>query len=147
MKLSRKIKDYMTSAPLIVDARASVEEANALMFEQALRHLPVQHDGRIVGILSDRDLSRVFSHKSAEAPRVEDVMTKLPFIVSPDEDIQRVTEVMASERLGSVLIKGPGDKLLGIFTTTDALALLSKIFAQTKPQEGVLTLSSGLLDQ
>lgn len=128
MRLSKRIKDYMTPTPLAIDMHASIEEANAIMLEQALRHLPVERDGKLVGVISDRDLVRVYSHKQAQAPHVGDVMTVSPYIVGPEEDIRTVAEIMASNRLGCVLVRGPGEKLAGIFTTTDALVLLAKLF-------------------
>lgn len=128
VKPSRRIKDYMTRSPRIVEARASIEEAQALMQDQALRHLPVLKDGKIVGILSDRDLAGVFGRRHAETLRVEEVMTPSPYFVDPDGDIQQIAQIMAANRLGSVLVKGPGEKLEGIFTTTNALELLARLF-------------------
>ena len=125
-KLSRQIKDHMTPSPVTIDAHASIEEAEAMMGERNLRHLPVEKDGFLVGVLSDRDLA------TGRAPRtsrkVEEVMTPQPFVVSPEDDIEKVAEVMASNRLGSVIVKGHGGKVSGIFTTTDALTLLAKVF-------------------
>jgi CBS domain-containing protein len=52
------VLNWMTSDPVTVDASASVPEALDLMLSKGFRHLPVMHEGRLVGMVSLRDLGR-----------------------------------------------------------------------------------------
>jgi CBS domain-containing protein len=51
------IKSIMTPSPLTADKETSVEEAQKLMMEKSIRHLPVVDNNKAVGILSDRDIA------------------------------------------------------------------------------------------
>src|SRR2546426_9196882 len=55
----RSVRDLMTPAPLSVSPNTPVNEARALMQRHRIRHLPVLEDGRLVGIVSDRDIRLV----------------------------------------------------------------------------------------
>jgi CBS domain-containing protein len=50
------VADYMTSQPIVVDAEATVVEATRVMIDAGIRHLPVLEDGRMVGVMSMRDI-------------------------------------------------------------------------------------------
>src|SRR5215813_4056885 len=54
-----RVRDLMTPAPLAISPETSVHEAYRLMQDQRLGHLPVCEDGRLVGLLSERDLRLV----------------------------------------------------------------------------------------
>jgi len=55
----RSVRDLMTPAPLSVSPNTPVDEVRALMQQHRIRHLPVLEDGRLVGIVSDRDIRLV----------------------------------------------------------------------------------------
>ena len=54
-----RIKAYMTLTPQTIGADQTMDRAHAIMHEYRLRHLPVLAAGRLVGIVSDRDLHMV----------------------------------------------------------------------------------------
>jgi CBS domain-containing protein len=53
-----KVRDIMTSKVLYVEASQSVEECMALMNEKGIRHLPVYENGKLLGLISVRDVLR-----------------------------------------------------------------------------------------
>jgi len=55
----RSIRALMTPAPISVSPSIPVDEARALMQRHRIRHLPVLENGRLVGIVSDRDIRLV----------------------------------------------------------------------------------------
>lgn len=127
-KDSYPIKNFMTADPITVDAKASLEEAMSAMETSGIRHLPVLKDRCLVGVISDRDLARALNQPSSgKFHTVEEFMSLSPYTVSPEEDMKTVLQVMAANRLGSVIIKSH-ERVIGIFTTTDAITLLSKLF-------------------
>ena len=50
------VSRYMTRQPWTISSQSSLSDAHAVMREHAIRHLPVIDDGKLVGIVSDRDL-------------------------------------------------------------------------------------------
>ena len=128
--MSRKhpIREYMTPRPVTVPARATLEEALELMDDHGLRHLPVEKDGCLAGVISDRDIARAFSEPLPIGRHVvETAMTPEPYTVLPDSDLREVLEIMAANRMGSVVIQDVGKRVVGIFTTTDAIRVLSSL--------------------
>lgn len=123
-----KIKDYMTANPVTVDASSSIEEAFTLMQDCGLRHLPVLSENRLVGVLSERDIAMAWGKSTEEIPTVAEAMTSAPYVVSLDSQMSDILSIMAANRLGCVLVKDHGEKVCGIFTTTDATQLLSEVF-------------------
>jgi acetoin utilization protein AcuB len=108
-----------------VTSRHTLAEAHQAMRERGVRHLPVIDDGKLVGVVSQRDLYLLETLKGVDAARelVEEAMTSEPFVVGPDAPLDEVAEQMAQRRHGSALVL-EGDTLVGIFTTTDALKAL-----------------------
>lgn len=126
----RKISEFMTLNPTVINDRTLLEEAVAVMDELSTRHLPVSDGHRLVGILSDRDVARARLKYPSASLIVSDAMTKYPYCVSPEADMADVLRTMASNKLGCVVIKGVGERILGVFTTTDALFLMAECLDQ-----------------
>jgi acetoin utilization protein AcuB len=109
---------------------ATVAEAGRMMAEHAVRHLPVLRDGLPVGVLSDRDIAAVrsISGGDADGVRVAEAMTPVPYAVPPSMPLQRVARMMAQHRYGCAIVTDDqSDRVLGVFTITDALKALATI--------------------
>ena len=118
----------MTQEPLTIDIGECLVDAKEEMASHGVRHLVVTERGRVVGILSDRDLHRCAAEKRV-APAVVSVgeaMTRSPYGVPPDTPLREVARTMADEGFGCVVVLA-GDRPVGIFTTRDALRLLSAL--------------------
>lgn len=93
------------------------------MDEFEIRHLPVASKGRLVGIISDRDLKRALDPALGLPPKnelfVDDVMVHDPYVVETQTPLDEVLLEMADRHIGCVLVVKNG-KLVGLFTTTDA---------------------------
>lgn len=125
------IQKYMTPAPHSVDAGKSVKEAEQMMSNLKIRHLPVMKDGQLFGILSDRDIKLAMAFFDAESALVKviDICKEKPYIVDPDAKMHEVLDEMASKHYGSALVV-QNHKLVGIFTTMDACSGFSKVLQQ-----------------
>jgi acetoin utilization protein AcuB len=90
-----------------------------------LRHLPVWSDGKLVGIVSARDLDcvRSLAHAEPAVIHVEDAMTANPYAPSPDTLLVDVVRTMVERKLGSAVVMD-GGQIVGIFTATDAMRAL-----------------------
>jgi acetoin utilization protein AcuB len=120
----------MTRSPHSVGADQTVGFARQLMRAHRIRHLPVLQAGQLVGMLSDRDIYWIETLKDAEGDKllVEEAMSPAPFAVAPNAPLADVARDMAERKVGSAVIM-EGDKVVGVFTTTDALAALSAVLA------------------
>lgn len=118
-----KVADIMSTALITVRASELVTEAHAEMESGAVRHLPVVDDhGRLVGVLSDRDLLRAATAVERHAPRV-----------SNHEPRRRqgrarhagapAAALMLELTIDSVAVVDEEGALVGIVTATDFLDL------------------------
>jgi CBS domain-containing protein len=140
------VRDVMTRRPITIDPDAPLETAAAVMREREIRHLPVVDDGgRLVGILSDRDVRGVLlapvleQYLSAAARRslqtvsgalrdvrVRDAMTWDAVAIEPDAPLAQAAALMFEGRFGSLPVVEAG-VLVGIVTERDVLKALAVI--------------------
>ncbi len=112
------ISDHMTPAPRSIAPDASGDEAQELLRELGVRHLPVVEDGALVGILSDRDVRRATGRGRLELSLVRELMSPDPRTAPPDRSLSSVAAVLRDERISALPIV-EGDELKGIATTLD----------------------------
>lgn len=124
-----KVADVMTRSPRCIEPHQPVNLAWQWMDEMNVRHLPVRESGKIVGIVSERDLARLASATRVgpdlTAQKVEDAMMSSVLTVSELDSVKRVAATMLSHRVGSAVVVGADGGVLGIFTDSDALKILS----------------------
>lgn len=122
MKSIPTIQKYMTPMPHTIGHDQNLEKAHLMMREFQIRHLPVLKAGKLVGIISDRDLALVEALRDVNPSQVlvEDACSPDPFMVPPNAKLNDVCDDMARNKFGSVLIVD-NHKLVGIFTWIDAL--------------------------
>lgn len=121
------VKRYMTREPYSVASTDSLTRAKTLMRNHAIRHLPVIDGGRLVGLVSDRDVSVVEAVPGIDLDCVEVArVMEPPLHVWGEDPIDEVSERMASERRDCVIVQG-GHGVAGIFTATDALRALADL--------------------
>ena len=127
--LDIRIGSVMTAAPETVAEDASIEEARRVMYRERIHHLPVTSGNRVTGMLTDRDLNLVAYLANDLLPENEisagDAAVPDPFTARPEDPLVKVLDAMARRRIGSALVVDRG-KLVGIFTSHDACALLGR---------------------
>ena len=115
----------MVRDPVTVDASEDVSRALQIMLFRGLRHLPVLRDGRLVGIVSERDIlaGRLEDESFYEASsrRVCDVMTSPAEQVHPNQDLEDAAGAMAVHKLGCLPVVDAG-RVVGLLTAIDLLA-------------------------
>jgi acetoin utilization protein AcuB len=122
------IRDRMSPLTHSIGDDQTMAEAAKRMREHGIRHLPVLRGGRIVGILSERDIALVESLPGVdpEVVTVAEAMTEEPYTVAPDAKLADVVAEMARQKYGAALI-AEGSQAVGIFTTVDALQLAHEL--------------------
>ena len=131
------IRRFMTVGPHSVSSRHTLAEAHQVMREKGVRHLPVIDEGRLVGVVSQRDLYLMETLRGVDMARerVEEAMSAEPFVVAPDALLADVADAMATRRHGSALVVERAT-VVGIFTSTDALRALATILRAAGPGGG-----------
>jgi acetoin utilization protein AcuB len=122
----------MTLLPHTVGRDQTLAAAHHMMNEHRIRHLPVLAGGKLVGIVSDRDLKFIEALKDVDPERVtiEEAMSQEPYTVPPETPLGDVVRTMATERYGAALVVDHG-KVVGIFTAIDAMRLLADVFEKS----------------
>jgi acetoin utilization protein AcuB len=123
-----KLRDVMTPAPHTIGSDQSLALAHRIMREHGLRHLPVLRSGKLVGILSQRDLYflETIAGVDVDLDSVSDAMTSEVYTAAPDDLLADVARKMFIHKYGCTVVMD-GDRLLGIFTATDALRYLADV--------------------
>jgi len=122
---SETVGRYMSAAPTVVAKSLTLAGAHQVMREKGIRHLPVVEEGRLVGVVSQRDLYLLETLPGVDAAReaVEEAMTDEPYAVPPDAPLESVVEGMVAKRRGSAVVVDR-EAVVGIFTSTDAMKAL-----------------------
>ena len=106
-----------------IDCEATVGEAIAKLVQNNIGSLPVvDHDGRLIGIFSERDVLRVIHNRGEGSAgcRVCDVMTRNPVTCSLDDDVEEVMGQMSERRIAKVPVT-TGEQLVGIVSVGDVI--------------------------
>ena len=132
MSLMKKtIADYMSSQAHTIRDTESVEHAKESMIRWGIRHLPVLSGGKLVGIISDRDIKSAAGWKGfdAKTSEVADICHQEVYVTHPTANLGIVAKHMAAERYGCSVVTDSDEKVVGVFTTTDACRALSEVVA------------------
>ncbi len=139
------IKDYMTRHPVMIEAKASIVEAQGIMAETHVRHLPVVGEGkRLTGLITQETLrvppTQLTSLNVWEITRflsnltVKDVMIKGRSVITvgPDATIEEGARIMVENKIGCLPVVEDGI-VVGIITDVDIMAhLMEMMAAQSK---------------
>ncbi|HXU06661.1 MAG TPA: CBS domain-containing protein [Polyangia bacterium] len=126
---------YMTPGPHTIGREQSLEAAKQLMHRTHVRHLPVLHGGKLVGLVSERDLDVVGALPGSRQLAVEDAMVPDVYVISEDASLAKVAADMARLKVGSAVVL-KGEQVVGVFTAVDGLRALAELLrplAQEQP--------------
>ena len=118
--MAKIVRDAMTEDPRSIGASASVVEAARLMREGHIGSLPVTEDERLVGMITDRDITtRVVAESAApETTSVGDVYSRDLISVEPDHDLDEALELMARHQVRRLPVVEDG-RLVGVVAQAD----------------------------
>jgi acetoin utilization protein AcuB len=133
------VKTWMTGDPITVERYTSIFDAQEIMRENNIKHLPVLEGRRIVGIVSRSDLLEASPsdattlsvhelHYLLSQMKVGEIMTEHPFNVTPDTPIEIAAMNMRNYKVASLPVVDPETGgLVGIITESDIFGALIEI--------------------
>ncbi len=122
------IQKYMTTSPHTIGDDQPMAKAHQIMREFRVRHLPVMRGGKLVGLLSDRDLNLVETLRDVDPKLVPvaDAMSPDVYVVAPETSLDEVVTTMAQHKYGCAVV-AQNHKVVGIFTTVDVCTAFAEL--------------------
>jgi acetoin utilization protein AcuB len=129
------VKNWMSQRVVSIDAEDSMQNATKLMKQHEIRMLPVTRDGKLVGVVTDRDLKRASASDATTLDvhellyllskiQVKDIMTKNPITVPPDFTIEETAEVLLKNKISGVPVVDKHGNVIGAITQSDLFKVL-----------------------
>ncbi|NWJ40007.1 MAG: CBS domain-containing protein [Geothrix sp.] len=130
------VKEMMRKPVTVIAVGATLGEADQLLHSRGFRHLPVVDQGRLVGILTDRDI-RFATSSLSPTPRsggdsVTLAMSSPPLTADPLDPVEDAARIMRENKIGCLPVLDGGE-LVGILTGMDLLDALMTLTGVTKP--------------
>jgi acetoin utilization protein AcuB len=130
------VRDIMTTTVITIAPDQTLEDACGIMHAKNIRHLPVVENGRVVGVVTDRDVHGATSaHLTAPcSPHglVRDSMSSPPKTADPLDPVEDAAHTMRSLKIGCLPVVA-GETLVGIVTGIDLLDALLHLTGVGKP--------------
>jgi CBS domain-containing protein len=122
--MGTSIKEVMTSNVRACEPNATAQEAAKLMAKEDIGPIPVVEDGRLVGLVTDRDLVvRVLAEgRDPRSTKVGEIASRDLVTVSPDEDLDEALQLLAQHQVRRLPVVD-GDRLVGIVAQADIARL------------------------
>ena len=129
------VKGWMTSDVMTIDEDTSMMKASQIMKENNIRRLPVMRKGKLVGMITDRDIKEASPSKATTLDvhelyyllselKVKDIMSKNVFTVGPEETVEKAAVKMLEHRISGLPVVNDKGKVVGVITQGDIFKVL-----------------------
>jgi len=136
------VKNCMTPNPITIDTNEDVKFAIHTMVKKSIRQLPVLKNGKLVGIVTDRDLRAVLEQQNL---KVNSVMTPEPITILEDASVEGAAKMLRMRKINALPVLSKNKELVGIITVTDVFdGLLNLLRVHDGPQRIQVTLPEGV---
>jgi acetoin utilization protein AcuB len=124
------IKDWMAKDPITMTEDTSMIKAIHIMKERRFRRIPVVADGKLVGMVTDRDLKEASPSKATTLDvhelyyllaelQVQEIMSRNPISVSQDDTVEHAAQIMLEHTISGLPVLDKQDRVVGIITQSD----------------------------
>ena len=129
------VKGWMTSDVMTIDEETSMMKASQIMKENNIRRLPVMHKGKLVGMVTDRDIKEASPSKATTLDvhelyyllselKVKDIMSKNVFTIGPEETVEKAAVKMLEHRISGLPVVNDKGRVVGVITQGDIFKVL-----------------------
>lgn len=118
--MHRSIREAMTPDPTNVEPGTTAQEAAQIMKSEDVGSLPVVEGGRLVGIVTDRDLAiRVLAEGAASDTPVSELASRDVVTIDPQQSLEEAARLMAEHQIRRLPVVEEDGKLAGILAQAD----------------------------
>jgi acetoin utilization protein AcuB len=125
----------MSKNVVTIDANDAMQDAMRVLKEHGIRMLPVMKKGKLVGIVTDRDLKKASASDATTLEihellylltkiKVNDIMTRDPIAVPPDYTVEETARVLLDGKISGAPVVDDYGQVVGIITQTDLFRVL-----------------------
>jgi acetoin utilization protein AcuB len=129
------VKNWMSKNVITVDEKDSMQDAMKHLKEHDIRMLPVMKKGKLIGIVTDRDLKKASASDATTLEvhellylltkiKVKDIMTRDVITVPPDYTVEETAQVLQKNRISGAPVVDADGQLVGTITQTDLFKVL-----------------------
>jgi acetoin utilization protein AcuB len=129
------VKNWMSKNVVTIDANDAMQDAMRVLKEHGIRMLPVMKKGKLVGIVTDRDLKKASASDATTLEihellylltkiKVNDIMTRDPIAVPPDYTVEETARVLLDGKISGAPVVDDYGQVVGIITQTDLFRVL-----------------------
>jgi acetoin utilization protein AcuB len=129
------VKDWMSKNVITADVNDSMQEAMSRLKKNDISMLPVMKKGKLVGIVTDRDLKRASASDANTLEvhellflitkiKVQDIMTENPVTIPYDFTVEEAAEVLLEKKISGAPVVGGDGKIIGVITKNDLFRVL-----------------------
>ncbi len=132
------VKDWMSTDLITVDPETSVMKASQILKQNNIRRLPVMEEGRMIGLVTDRDLKEASPSKATTLDmhelyyllaelKVKDIMAKRVVTIKETDTIERAAVIMLENRVTGLPVVDDEGSLTGMLSQGDIFRVLISI--------------------
>ncbi|RPJ69506.1 MAG: CBS domain-containing protein [Desulfobacteraceae bacterium] len=125
----------MSPNPVTIDEEDSMQEAIKLMKQHSIRMLPVLRRGKLVGVVTDRDLKRASASDATTLDvhemlyliakiKVKSIMSKNPISLPPELTVEETAEILLANKISGAPVVDAQGSVVGTITQTDIFRVL-----------------------
>jgi len=115
-----QVSQIMTPDPDTARPQDTLRAVAAKMDRGDFGSVPVVEDGRLIGVVTDRDIAvRAVGQGLGPDTEVSEVMTADPVCVAPDSEVEDAAEIMQDEQLRRLFVTDDDDRLVGVIALAD----------------------------
>ena len=129
------VKNWMSKNVIAVDINDSMQEAIKLLKENDIKMMPVLKKGKLVGVVTDRDLKRASASDATTLDvhellfliskiKIKDIMTKDPIMIPEDFTVEETAEILLKNKISGAPVIDNEGKVVGTITQTDLFRVL-----------------------
>lgn len=124
------VKNWMKKKVVTIDVNESMQDAISALKEHGILMLPVLDKGKLVGVITDRDLKKASASDATTLEihelmyllskiKIKDIMTKKPKTVPPDYTLEETAEILLNNKISGVPVQDSNGKVVGTITQED----------------------------
>ena len=162
------VRDWMSKTVIAVNAEDSIQDAVQLLKANGIKMLPVLDQGKLAGIITDRDIKRASASDASSLEiheliyllsklKIKEVMTPDPITVAIDATIEETAQVLLANKISGVPVMEPDGTIAGIISQTDLFSIIAswtgvektgiQMALQAPDQNGMITEVLGIVRQ